>query len=163
MNKRMMVVAALATVAFPSALVAQRGADDGARADRAELTAGAEKSPFGAGLMSWLVPGLGSFYAGDTGHGITHLAIGAGSFGIMAATASGCNLFGEDEPTCGIAVAAALVFVGNSVWSVFTAVDDAKQHNRSLVMAGLRFAPELVTFKMGSETNVGVQLLRLDF
>jgi hypothetical protein len=148
---------------IPSALFAQRGGGDATRPDSSQVIAGAEKSPFGAGLMSWLMPGLGSFYAGDSGHGTTHLAIAAGSFGLMAATADGCNLFGEDEPTCGVALAAALVFIGNGVWSIFTAVDDAKDHNRSLKSAGLELDPELVTFKMGSETNVGVQLLSFKF
>src|SRR5574341_319106 len=102
-------------VAWPASLRAQEAA----------------KSPPVAGTLSFLVPfGTGSFYAGNMGHGVRHLAIGAGA--LLAAGIANHRLSRNDAE-----VGSALVFMGagatfliNWIWGTAAAVDDARTFNR---------------------------------
>ena len=83
------------------------------------------RNPYLAGALSYLLPGAGSFDAGDEGHGITHLGIGAASFvGVMTAASS------KDNAGQLVGVSSMLTFGVNSIWSVVTAVRDANAYNR---------------------------------
>ncbi len=81
-----------------------------------------EKSTYVAGLLSLLLPGAGSFYAGNSAHGWTHLLIEAGTFGAGFLVAHTCN----GELGCGIEVltGVGVVLIANQVWSIVTAVRD---------------------------------------
>lgn len=47
-----------------------------------EQRAAGEKSSVLAGVLSWLVfPGIGSYYAGNSGHGTRHVLVAVGSIG----------------------------------------------------------------------------------
>lgn len=85
------------------------------------------KDPAVAGVLSFLITGLGSIYAGNAGHGILHLGIGLGAYAVMMAgvNADACQ-YGDD---CSTAEIGAVLYLGNAVWSIFTAVSDAKAHN----------------------------------
>jgi hypothetical protein len=124
----------------------------------------AEKVPALAGGMSFLVPGLGSLYAGNSGHGLTHLVVAAGSFAGLLATNSSCEIIfaGPDSNCTGVAFFG-IVFVGNWIWSIATAAKDANAYNRSLYSTGLQVAPDLVAIRSSGQTTIGLQLLRVGF
>ena len=75
-----------------------------------------EKSAYVAGMLSFLVPGAGSFYAGNSTHGWTHMLIEVGTFGAGLVVARSCN----GELGCGIEVLTGVgaVLIGNQIWSV---------------------------------------------
>lgn len=93
--------------------------------------AGGEKDPFVAGLLSWVVPGVGSFYAGNSRHGVTHLVTHVASYALILGGAASCTTNYSGAATCSTS-SGALVGVGfvallvNDVWSIFTAVGDAR-------------------------------------
>lgn len=80
------------------------------------------KSPLAAGLLSFLIPGVGSFYAGNSNHGFAHLSIALGAAFISLAQ---CGQ-GHDAPCGGASDAAALISLVNWPWSIVTAVRDAR-------------------------------------
>ena len=93
------------------------------------------KSPTAAGTMSALLPGAGSFYAGNIVHGVTHLAIH-----VLSAHAVVTNIEGQTKcqsqnlDSCnyrglGRAAAWLVIFIGNDVKSIVTAVADARTFN----------------------------------
>jgi hypothetical protein len=101
------------------------------------LQAAERKSAALAGIMSWFIPGLGSFYAGNSGHGIRHIvihivALGAFIGGVVstadAATGTGINV-DEERDTWLILGGAGVMFL-NSIWSIITAVGDANAYNQ---------------------------------
>jgi len=148
-NDRLAFVARPASVSFapaPSAAQAVPGS----------------KSPGLAGVLSaFILPGAGSFYGGNEGHGIRHVVIGGVSAVAVAASAGDCDIvFGSDDSTCGVFIPSVLVFVGNWVWSIVAAVNDAKTTNRALGASGLRIAPELVVVDSGSGSALGLRLVR---
>jgi len=79
------------------------------------------KDPAVAGILSFFLPGIGSFYAGNTTHGVVHLGVDLGAYAVMLGGAY--NLNG------GALAAGYLVLLGNDIWSIFTAVDDANDYN----------------------------------
>jgi hypothetical protein len=81
------------------------------------------KSPVLAGVLSFLIPGVGSFYAGNTNHGLVHLGIDLGAIVVMSAGFSGNNQ--------GAADVGYFAYIGNWIWSIFTAVGDANAYNGS--------------------------------
>ena len=122
-----------------------------------------ERSPVLAGALSGLLwPGLGSYYAGNSGHGTMHAAIAGVSFLGMIAGASNCefNLFGEsDDSGCGLAAASGVVFLGNWVWSIVSGVKDVNEYNR-IHRVGLQVAPRVVALGSAKGPVVGVELVR---
>lgn len=103
-----------------------------------------QKSAASAGILSFLIPGLGSFYAGAYGHGAIHLSIGVVSFLLYGEAASSrsseqsCTIIGARVAYCTpkrtsgteAQLGATLgVYVINDAWSIFTAVRDAHAHN----------------------------------
>jgi TM2 domain-containing membrane protein YozV len=97
------------------------------------------KDPTVAGLLSWFIPGLGSFYAGHSGHGIRHIAIHVGGLvllvaGLAAATDDlVCDSFGNcnlEEGSFALAGVGYLVVLANDIWAIITAVGDANAYNR---------------------------------
>ncbi len=135
------------------------------------------KSPALAAGLSLVLPlvavnGIGSYYAGNSGHGTRHLLIGFASFGVMVAGLSSC---GEGFLDCSAEWAIALgagAYLANWVWGAVTAGLDAGTHNRrqSETRAAsfeLRFevltASTLSTSAAPERHRLGLQLVRLAF
>ena len=165
MNKQWMVLAAIASLAFPSVLMAQEaGVRDSVTVEAVQVPVPGERSSFLAGFLSAMVfPGVGSYYAGNSGHGTRHLAIGVATAAGMFAAASDCNIFAESDSSCTLALVSALAFLGNAIWSTSVAVGDAKEYNQSLRTAGLHIAPQLVAVRSGGDTQLGLQLVSFGF
>lgn len=166
MSTKWIALAAIASLTQVSGLLAQ--ADSAAVApeeqDSDRVVVMTERSPLAAGMMSAVLPGLGSFYAGNSGHGVTHLAVAAASFAGMLAGNDSCQIvFAGPDSNCTLIAVSGLVFIGNWIWSMATAAGDAKEYNRSLYVAGLQVEPRLVAVRSGSQTGVGLQILRYGF
>jgi len=133
------VVLSVAIIVVPAATGAQQASNArvahlapssqfGSRAlpERA-VPAAAHKSAVAAGVLSLWVPGMGSFYAGNTRHGWRHLGIHVASAGLVTAAChegiDGCN---------GVGGIGALALLGNFVWASITAVRDANAQNAKL-------------------------------
>jgi hypothetical protein len=80
------------------------------------------KSPVVAGVLSFLMPGVGSFYAGNSTHGFVHFGVVMGSALVTMAT---CGQ-GKDAPCGGASTLATVVILVNWPWSVVTAIRDAR-------------------------------------
>ena len=118
----------------------------------------ARKDPGAAFLISFasgfaLLPGLGSFYAGNSRHGARHLIIGFAATGAFLASLKGiygCAYFNEwcIDPQGAwlvLTVAALFTYAGNYVWSLGTAVEDANAFNRRRRAARtLGFRPSII-------------------
>lgn len=142
----------------------------------ATLQAVDRKDPLVAGILSWLIPGLGSFYAGNSGHGVRHLVIAVGGYALLVAGAASDDcLYGD---SCGLLYAGAGVIVVNAVWGIVTAVGDANAHNRGAgaarpgrVVGSLYVEPNIVGLSKQSAPSQalrpvqssGLQLLRVEF
>jgi TM2 domain-containing membrane protein YozV len=91
-----------------------------------------KKDPVIAGALSFLIPGVGSFYAGNNGHGYLHLGIHIVTYvvtiGALVGTAN-CDTTNCVTNSASSAAIGYVVLLVNDVWSVFTAVGDAHVHN----------------------------------
>jgi hypothetical protein len=146
--------------------------------------AATRKEPALAGVLSWIIPGVGSFYAGNSRHGTIHLGIGIVSFVMMiAGAASAVETYnfstGEYEGGggAGLMVVGYLAYVVNDIWSIFTAVFDAQKANAGTSSGGgrvvgeLQLAPELrgvgSTISLPEAgvngTRLGLQLFKLQY
>lgn len=96
----------------------------------AQVVGDERKDPFVAGALSWLVPGLGSFYAENSRHGKRHLIILGGSVVALAAGWNSCisSLAGS----CTLMTLGYVAWLGNDVWAIVTAVQDANAYNATL-------------------------------
>ncbi len=116
-----------------------------------------EKSPALAGLLSFLiVPGAGSFYGGNSGHGVRHLVIaGATIIGAVAGFSAACDgdfeLCNEDDAGFAVGTLSLVAYVVNWVWGGVTAIGDANAYNRDLRASALRFSPSVV--RLAGEKN----------
>ena len=85
-----------------------------------------EKNPAVAALLNALLfPGIGNFYAGNTGHGLRHVALAVGGGAIMVVGLGQVYGEGQNEGD-GLALAGLLVVSGNWVWSIFSGIGDAR-------------------------------------
>ncbi len=120
-----------------------------------------EKSPALAGLLSFLIfPGVGSFYGGNSGHGVRHLVIGGATIiGAVAGLSAACNddfnLCDEDDAGYTVGGIFLLGYLVNWVWGGVTAIGDANAYNRDLRASALRFSPSVVRLA-GGENTVGL-------
>ena len=92
------------------------------------------KSPVLAGVLSWILPGLGSYYAGNSGHGTRHLAIEGVALGVTIwglAESVDDIISGETDvhPALWVGVGALVV---NGIWSIVVAVNDANATNAGM-------------------------------
>jgi len=82
-----------------------------------------EKDPLIAGLLSLILPGAGSFYAGNTPHGVRHVVIEVASYAVLFGA---CNPGSTSTNNCGAALGLSYVaLLGNTAWAIVTAVNDA--------------------------------------
>jgi hypothetical protein len=168
---------ALLLVVMPAAVAAQQlpvtftphTSDD---APPAAVQARGGKSPTLAAILSWLVwPGVGSYYAGNSGHGTRHLAIGVAAAGVAIPLLVTCDNDGFcdfDNDTARLSVVAGLgaVWVANSIWSIITAVNDAEDYNARLQTARVSLKPAVTPLAAtpGQGTgDLGVQLVGVRF
>jgi NADH:ubiquinone oxidoreductase subunit 6 (subunit J) len=139
------------------------------------------KDPLVAGILSWIIPGLGSFYAGNSGHGVRHIVIYAGAVVLLfvgaAQAAEEIDPFtGEvDEGSFALMGAALVVLVANSIWAIITAVGDANAYNRGTgrpgrVVGSLYLDPAVRVLGSNGlraagvqQANTGIQLLSVGF
>ena len=134
------------------------------------------KSPALAGVLSWLIPGTGSFYAGNSGHGTRHLVLGVITIGgVFAGLSSACEDGVCDADDSGIAIAAVSLLGAavNGIWGIITAVGDAHEHNDGLAANALQIAPSLRVLTsrapagpsgpIANRSRVGLSVLRLSF
>jgi hypothetical protein len=110
------------------------------------------KSPELAGTLSWLLPGAGSFYAGNVGHGFRHLVAVPLVLGATVMTYrwadTGSGELGSTQAV--VLLSGALLLAGNTLWSVKTAVADAKAYNRrALGSLELSIAPSASGIYLG--------------
>lgn len=105
------------------------------------------RDPTTAGWLSFLWPGVGSFYAGANGHGWAHLGVSlAAVYGVAMGAASKCvptrfeNCQSANAQTNAIVGSALGVALVNQIWSIFTAASDARTHNDANGLA-LQAAP----------------------
>jgi hypothetical protein len=90
------------------------------------------KSAGTAGVLSYLFPGAGSYYAGDNHHhALVHAAVGVSSaVAMLPAINEQCAPPKKCQTSTEVIALAGLVtYVVNSVWSIITAVHDANAHN----------------------------------
>lgn len=143
--------------------------------DATLMQGGSKKSPALAGILSWLVfPGVGSYYAGNSGHGTRHLLLGLGTLtvtivGLAMAVDDIQDDLTIDEGSVTLMLVGLLGYGVNAIWSIVTAVTDASHHNAgiaSLIQPGVRIltsssgmAPMMPTV----DRRVGLQLVRVSF
>ncbi len=132
-----------------------------------------------AGILSFFLPyGTGSFYAGNTGHGVRHLVFGGlTTIGFVVSTAvciDVCSFDGGHGEEAFLAMAVfAAGWLTNWIWGTIVAVNDANQYNRRLGSTALYLGPAIkvlaphhgvTTGSPGPVTpRVGIQLVRLTF
>jgi hypothetical protein len=136
-----------------------------------------EKSPTVAALLNvLLLPGIGNFYAGNNGHGFRHLAIAAGGGLIFALGAVDALIASDNGPRGGegdaLLVIGGVVLVGNSVWSIFSGISDARAAGSPAATTASMIRPRLVPLALphavgdpsGMATHrLGLQLVRFGF
>lgn len=89
------------------------------------------KSAGTAVFLSFLVPGAGSFYAGESGHGWRHLIVHLVGYGMVVGGTTSCVTAGGEDCSeiSGVATAGTVAVLGNWVWGMVTANRDAKVFN----------------------------------
>ncbi|HSM08764.1 MAG TPA: hypothetical protein VLA33_07070 [Gemmatimonadota bacterium] len=151
-------ISAALLIAAPLRVIAQEPAEP--QEPAATQAPASERSPvLAAALSGMLWPGMGSYYAGNSGHGTVHAAIAGAAVLGMIAGSSDCSYF-DPEDACELLGVSAIVFAGNWIWSIFRGVNDVKEYNRSIQRARLRVALQMVAFRSRSGPVVGVELLR---
>ncbi len=135
------------------------------------------KSPALAAGLSLVLPlvavnGIGSYYAGNSGHGTRHPLIGFGSVGLMVAGLGTCfDAFSNCSADWAIAIGA-VAYLGNWVWGTITAGLDAGEYNRRQSgTQAARFEPRfevLTAFTLSTSVaperhRLGLQVVRLAF
>jgi hypothetical protein len=127
------------------------------------------KSPALAGVASYLLPGVGSWYAGNDHHARVHgaIALGLGITGAVMGATSVC--YDMCIPPTALGALFFFGYVTNDVWSIVTAVRDAHAHNErteQLRATRVDFAPALrLAAPAGDESRsrFDVRLLRATF
>jgi hypothetical protein len=136
--------------------------------------AAARKSPVLAGALSFLVPfGTGSFYAGNSGHGVRHLVIGGVALSGMVVIGNlipdGCDAACTEFDA--FFVAFGVLFL-NQVVGTVVAVIDANHFNRDVGSAAFSVSPTFTVVGREASGNgiattpteqVGVRLLQFSF
>ncbi len=131
------------------------------------------KSPTLAGILSWLVwPGVGSYYAGNGGHGTRHVVIGVAAVAaavplIVTCDNDGFCDFDNDTARLSVLIGLGAVWLGNSVWSIITAVNDADKRNALVDAGSVSIGPSLRPLVASAggvrATSLGVGLVTVRF
>ena len=151
---RIPAAALLASLTLAGAARAQSPADTGF------------KSPTLAGVASYLLPGVGSWYAGNDHHARVHgaIALGLGITGVAMNVGRGCYDICVPPTLLGALVVAGVLT--NDIWSVVTAVQDAHAYNDRLRTVRIDVVPALrlaVPPGDAMRPRLEVQVLRATF
>ncbi len=130
------------------------------------------KSPAVAGILSWLLfPGVGSYYAGNSGHGTRHVLLAVGSIAAIVAGVAQTGDYG-DYTSAGSALilGGVVAYVANDIWGILTAIHDAERHNEAAGLSSV-VKPELRVLTAAGPKAVwspaplrlGLQVVRLSF
>jgi len=171
------ILFALLLVVTPSALAAQQlplafNPHTPGEASPVAVQARGGKSPTLAALLSWLVwPGVGSYYAGNSGHGTRHLAIGAVAVGVAVPLLVTCDNdgfcdFDNDGARLSVVAGLGAVYVANSIWSILTAISDAEDYNERVQSGRVSFEPAvkpLPVIPAQGSGGFGVQFMKVRF
>jgi len=132
-----------------------------------------EKSVALAAALSFFVwPGVGSYYAGNSGHGTRHVLISVVSAGAAIALLATCENDGFcdfDHDTARLSAAAALgaAYVANWAWSVIAAIGDAEDHNYRIGAARVSLNPGVAALTTPGPfhqiTRTGLRLAQVTF
>ena len=146
--------ALLATLTLAAAAPAQSPPDTGF------------KSPALAGVASYLLPGVGSWYAGNDQHARTHglIALGLGITGVVMNAGRDC--YDMCVPPTLLGAVVVFGYLTNDIWSVVTAVQDAHAYDDRLRTVQIDVVPALrVAVPPGGamRPRVEVQVLRATF
>jgi hypothetical protein len=173
-----------AIIAIPMLLATSAAAQEAPRLRDSVLPRGsalpleraAGKSPVVAGVLSFLVPfGTGSFYAGNSGHGYRHLAVGIGSIGVFVLAAVAAEGNTQCDAVCteaGVAGGAVILFTLNWIVGTVTAVIDAGHSNRPLTGPTGALTPAVLTLASHQSVTglskrtpprLGIRLVRVAF
>jgi hypothetical protein len=147
----------------PAAVSSTSGRTSAATLAAAAAVPADRKDPVIAGVLSFVIPGLGSFYAGNTTHGMVHLGVDLGAYAVM--------IGGAADGNGGTLAFGYILYLGNGIWSIFTAVDDANVANGSngtkpgRIVGELYFRPDIHgqatgTTPQGTRTATALQLLQ---
>jgi hypothetical protein len=160
---RSTVVPLLATVLLASVLLPRE-----ARAQAPPDTG--RKSPVLAGVLGYVLPGVGSLYAGDKRNAAVHASIA-----IVTAAAIGisdvdkCNARDCSQTKNGFGLFLYVALLTNAVWSSVTAVHDANAHNERaerLRGTSLGLSPSVDVVRPGSAggpPHVQMRVVQLTF
>ena len=151
---RTTTAALLATLTLAGAVSAQTPSDTGI------------KSPALAGVASYLLPGVGSWYAGNDQHARTHglIALGLGITGVAMSVGRDC--YDMCVPPTLLGAVVVFGYLTNDVWSVVTAVQDAHAYNDRLRTVQIDVVPALrlaVPPGDAMRPRLDVQVLRATF
>ena len=154
---RIVTAALLASLTLADAARAQSPADTGI------------KSPTIAGVASYFLPGVGSWYAGNDQHARTHgaIALGLGITGMAMNVGRDC--YDMCVPPTLLGAVVVIGYLTNDIWSVVTAVQDAHAYNdrtERLRAARIDFTPVLrLAAPSGGATpsRLEVRMLRAEF
>ena len=148
----------------------------GAPADLSSvLLQGGGKSPAVAALLNaLLLPGVGNFYAGNSGHGLRHLLLHVGGIGVVvvgAAAASDEILTGGtiDEGSVAVLYVGLGIVTVNWVWSIFSGISDANAAGGRSASLGPRLrtlsvsSPTLQALAPAQARRVGLEVVRIGF
>lgn len=150
--------------AAAAALLASLTLADAARAQSPPDTG--IKSPALAGVASYLLPGVGSWYAGNDQHARTHglIALGLGLTGVAMNVGRDC--YDMCVPPTLLGAVVVFGYLTNDIWSVVTAVRDAHAYNDRLRTVRIDVVPALrLATPSGDATRsrMEVQVLRATF
>jgi hypothetical protein len=127
------------------------------------------KSPALAGVASYLLPGVGSWYAGNDQHARVHGAIALGLGLTGTAMGVGHDCYDLCVPNTMLGGLVVLGYLTNAIWSIVTAVQDAHSYNdrtERLRTTRIDFVPALrLAAPAGDATRsrLNVRLLRAAF
>ncbi len=134
-----------------------------------------EKSVALAVLLNALVlPGVGNFYAGNTGHGVRHIGLAVAGAVLVLAGASE-SLEGGAKPDDGeaLVVVGGVILIGNWVWGIVSGIEDARAAGRPGVSSSgtaSMLQPRLVPLGLPralvdplTKRRLGLQLVRVTF
>lgn len=90
------------------------------------------KSPVLAGVASYFLPGVGSWYAGNDHHASVHgrIALGLGAAALVTSAVGDCfELACKEEASNAILGVVIVAYTINEIWATVTAVRDAQAYN----------------------------------
>jgi len=134
-----------------------------------------EKSAATAALLNaLLLPGIGNFYAGNSGHGLRHLGLALGGSAVVVVGIGVWNADDDWERGDEIIWTGLAIVAGNWVWSIFSGIEDARAAGRPGRSNGVTslLQPKLVPLGLPSAVGdtpgvathrLGLQLLRVTF